>query len=325
MAERDRTTKFVKHRDAFRRDEEVERRARAANGTGAPVNGTSSVLPFFSGAIGGGAKPEIIQEETSVILPAAPPRWMGFVDDIRVDMKRIENKMRELVELHGQHLLTTFDDDGSREHNIEILTRDITRLFQSNNARLKKFGEKIPGNTPEQEKMRKNVRSQLVRQMQTLSQEFRNDQKIYLQKLRGQAAKGDLLQLGKPKDDYSDEEIEPEPFNVNFTDDQVQLVVWKTKRVQEQSKEIREIVKSINELAEIMDDLALLVHEQGSILERIDYNIEQVETTVIQATKELKESHESVKKTKTKMCVCGLVILIVLVAFILVIKTAIFK
>lgn len=205
---------------------------------------------------------------------------MPYVDEIRVDVKRIENKMRELVELHNQHLLTSFDDASQREHEIEIITRDITRLFQLNNAKLKRFGEKLPGTSPEEEKMRKNIRLQLVRQLQNLSLQFRSDQKVYLQKLRGQAAKGDLLQLGSPdpNNEYiSDEDIEPEPFNVSFTEDQTQLVVWRTKRVEEQSKEIREIVKSINQLAEIMDDLAMLVHDQGSILDRIDYNIEQVE------------------------------------------------
>ena len=44
---------------------------------------------------------------------------------------------------------------------------------------------------------------------------------------------------------------------------------------QERDREVRNILQSINDLAQIMKDLSVLVIDQGTIVDRIDYNMEQ--------------------------------------------------
>ena len=44
---------------------------------------------------------------------------------------------------------------------------------------------------------------------------------------------------------------------------------------QERDREVRGILQSINDLAQIMKDLSVLVIDQGTIVDRIDYNMEQ--------------------------------------------------
>ena len=62
-----------------------------------------------------------------------------------------------------------------------------------------------------------------------------------------------------------------------FTDAQMDIVVIQEDERRRKSQEIQEIVKSIQDLAEIMEDLRVLVLDQGTILDRIDFNLEQVE------------------------------------------------
>ena len=46
--------------------------------------------------------------------------------------------------MHGRAALTTFDDSGGAEVDIEVLTQDITRLFRKCEGRLQQFGAGVP-------------------------------------------------------------------------------------------------------------------------------------------------------------------------------------
>jgi len=62
-----------------------------------------------------------------------------------------------------------------------------------------------------------------------------------------------------------------------------------------------------------------LVIEQGTILDRIDYNIDQVDHNVIKGLEDIKKANESQKGYRNKLCMlllCIGVIVMVLVVFI---------
>ncbi|KAJ3136580.1 hypothetical protein HK101_003985 [Irineochytrium annulatum] len=102
--------------------------------------------------------------------------------------------------------------------------------------------------------------------------------------LRGQESRSkDLFGGPAPAEGSTDEE----ELDAVFTDAQLAMVQNNDRQITEREKAINDIVKSINGLAEIFKELQTMVIDQGTVLDRIDYNIEMVATHVEGAHGEL--------------------------------------
>jgi syntaxin 16 len=126
----------------------------------------------------------------------------------------------------------------------------------------------------------------LATDLQALSMDYRKQQKGYLQKLQRQRegqSVDDGIGIGKQQIRQDEDDGFSQGFNV-----QQMAQLRQTEALSaEREKEITQIVESVNDLAQIMKDLSILVIDQGTIVDRIDYNITRVSTSVEQGVKEL--------------------------------------
>ncbi|KAK1218503.1 t-SNARE affecting a late Golgi compartment protein 2 [Marasmius sp. AFHP31] len=67
--------------------------------------------------------------------------------------------------------------------------------------------------------------------------------------------------------------------------------------LQSRDREISEIAKSISSLAELFKDLSALVIDQGTLLDSVEYNIEQTAVQMDEAVKELNTATRRVYPT----------------------------
>jgi len=88
----------------------------------------------------------------------------------------------------------------------------------------------------------------------------------------------------------------------------------------EREKEIIRIAQSINDLAAIFKELSVLVIEQGSVLDRIDYNVEQTLFHVNDAVVQLQAADKSSAQARTCKCIIALTIVVAILTIILVYK-----
>jgi syntaxin 16 len=87
--------------------------------------------------------------------------------------------------------------------------------------------------------------------------------------------------------------------------------------IDQRNEEIVKIAKSIEELAQIFRELAVLVIDQGTILDRIDYNMENAVEHAKQGVEQLNKAEEHQKNSMSVKCIILLVVLIAIMVGIL--------
>ena len=245
------------------------------------------------------------------MIHTLPPRWVDNVDEIKVIIKMIETKIERLHGLHQNRLLVRFDQgtENSQEREIEAVTNQIRSLFKQGETKLRFIAQSrnernVCGGD---EKVRENIQSQLAKTLQGLTISLSKSQKEY--KFRVEAQKSGTADL--------DGIIGPDPEAgknsisiAGFTDEQVVLMELSEATVGERDQEIMKIARSIEELSTIFKELAVLVIDQGTILDRIDYNMETVVEQTRRGVNELQKAEKYSKNSRPIKCIAFLVILI---------------
>jgi len=90
--------------------------------------------------------------------------------------------------------------------------------------------------------------------------------------------------------------------------------------IKQREQEIEDIAQSIIELADLFRDLQNMVIDQGTMLDRIDYNVESMATDVKEAEKELKTAEGYQKKTTKRKIIFLLLLIIAGMIILLIIK-----
>ncbi|TPX39456.1 hypothetical protein SeMB42_g05871 [Synchytrium endobioticum] len=333
MASRSRTLLFLQYRNSFSRTSTRHRSNAAAagfaaagaaaitannkqDGTRFPSLDHSERAGLIANEINGSA------DEVLVELSVLPPKWIDVVEEVEEVVERIRGKLSELEALHRKHLLPGFDDRIGEEQSIETLADSVTRMFHECQRKIKRVSNESQATAATSKQtaiFSKNIQTSLATKLQDLSHQFRRTQSQYLQKLRGRETRSkDIFSAAGVIDaavDSGDDELD-----AVFTDTQLSLISNHEREITEREKEINDIVKSINGLAEVFKEIQDMVIDQGTVLDRIDYNIEQTAVHMEDAHAQLQTGAKYQKKAGAKLCIIALVLVIAVLIVALYIK-----
>ena len=86
------------------------------------------------------------------------------------------------------------------------------------------------------------------------------------------------------------------------------------------SKEVQQLAQSITELSVLFKDLNALVVEQGTVLDRIDFNIQEAKSNTQQANVHLDSALKIEKSMRSQKVIIGLAIGILVLSIILILR-----
>ncbi|CAB1315164.1 unnamed protein product [Coregonus sp. 'balchen'] len=238
-----------------------------------------------------------------------PPKWVDGVDEIQYEITRVRQKMKELAALHDKHMnRPTLDDSSEEEHAIEITTQEITQMFHRCQRAVTGLQSRCGHCTEQEERLLRNVVSSLAGSLQELSTNFRHTQSSYLKRMKNREERSKHFFDSGPLME-EDEDI--------ALYDRLVLVEQNTVMVEEREREVRQIVQSISDLNEIFRDLAGMVVEQGTVLDRIDFNVEQSCVKTEEGLKQLQKAEQYQKKNRKMLVILILTVIVVVLILIL--------
>jgi len=268
--------------------------------------------------VAGGTDDSMFMEEGGIQLSTMsnhsstlPPQWVDDVDAVNSELTDITRQMELLRSLHSSRVGSVFGKDlDDMEGKIEKLTRDITDRFRTAERYLQRVGAATRRAGGEEATVGANIQRSLAKRLQEMSMEFRQSQRKYLAEVQAQKSGGEVNKFG----------IELGQGGDFFNTQQLAVVDDLTEAVQSRDHEIQKIAQSIEELGQIFKELAVLVIDQGTILDRIDYNMEAVVEHTKTGIQQLEKAERHQKSARPMKCILCLVSLIGILLIILALK-----
>ncbi|EGV66019.1 t-SNARE [Yamadazyma tenuis ATCC 10573] len=286
-------------------------------------------------------RPQYKDDDGAIELQNIAPSIFDISKHIDDNLESIKTSTSELSSLYKKLLITSSNDKPEIEKKIEGLNYEITKKFENSYVLIKKFDflqknhQRLHLNYSNNEvKMIENFKKNYALKIQNSSLIFRNLQNNYIKFLRDD-----------DYDDLNDTSFSMRTSHVNADEKQrLLLQEEETKNIENYSKQVlqetqqqlqlqrqpsdqimaqreREISKlamGILEISTIFKEMESLVVEQGTILDRIDYNITNTAQDVKDGNKELLKA-KSYQSRTTKCKIIFLLSLVVFALFIIVV------
>ena len=146
-----------------------------------------------------------------------------------------------------------------------------------------------------QYRIKNNMSQNILTELNSFSKKFKLNQEIYSKKCKELVIEEEednnnfleLYDISTNNSDNNDNIINDNDANQNFL-----MKEEPDQLLQKRENELNEIVRGVNKLQELFKDLHIIVIEQGTILDRIDYNIDVGFNNVSKGKKKIIEADE---------------------------------
>ena len=207
-----------------------------------------------------------------------------------------------------------FDEVKKQELLSEI--RKISNFIEKNIKNCKKLikehEKKVYSNENFLEiEIQTNMNQNLIEELNLFSKKFKLNQELFSSKLKEFFGDEDIIMSNKNDLLNNEKNI----YSNNFL-----LVEEQENELQDRDKEINNILRGVNTLSEMFKDFQTVLIEQGTILDRIDYNIEIAADNALKGKKQIIKVNEIKQKSCFRNIILILLICICVESILLIFK-----
>lgn len=266
---------------------------------------------------------------------ALPPLFVDLTQDVDEHLLQVDRLMAQLSKLYRKNSLPGFQDKSHDEKEIEDLSYQVIQLFQKCYNVMKKLQHVFEAQMFEGKRLQRgelvildNLQKRYAQKVQLESNKFRVLQNNYLKFLN----KDDLKPIFPKSDDSSQVLLQEEEQQQGRNSDieaysrqtlqrQKAAVDQTAQRYfQERDEEITQLAKGVLEVSTIFREMQDLIIDQGTIVDRIDYNIENTVINLKEANTELNKATHYQKRTQKCKVILLLSLCVVALFFFVMLK-----
>ena len=263
----------------------------------------------------------LLDEECSSIIQ---PLWVQQMEDVRGVHKKITSSLKQLEEAQEKrlrkHKFSAQTDNNDEDAVIHNITSAISVLFRKAESGVNDleavFKSEVDddGGTQTELKILRNVKMCLMNEVSKLTRIFSDNQRRFINELVKQKKvmeRGADEHSKRVRDELARDAVAYGYREQGMTQEQIDIVMMNQKQVDERVREFEEIAKSVQQIHEMFKDLQGLVIEQGTILDRIDHNMDLAVHSTKEGRKQLEKAAEMQSAGCFKLVVLFLVVLII--------------
>ena len=228
--------------------------------------------------------------------------------EIKGELVRINTSFDALLRKHQECLRPTFTDTSDSINEINVLTNSINSHLQTITQKINYINMNDPAH-PDRLKVLANLRSALLESFREFSVKFKMAQQTFSASFN----KAPHMRKKKKKKNSNEESFD-DFLSFNIGDEQSER---RQQQLQEErnNEEIEQIARRAEEIRNIFMDLSNLIIDQGTIIDRIDFCVNE-------SLNNAREAHKDVEKAakyqgKSRMWICAMILAVMVVILII--------
>jgi len=239
----------------------------------------------------------------------------AIYDDLRQNFVVLQSEQQKRI-------IPKFEDDENKiiDRKIKELVIEMTRKVKQAEDNINQL-TKIKLSTMSEQEIKENMKLNLATKIKEFSKDFRINEEKYMRNYQELVGDTTYYQIGQIEDlDGSSKNLASNNNGKTSHNGFLQEQVKPNLVLQKRDEEISTLLTSITELASVFKDMQTLVQHQGTILDRIDYNIDSALDNVQHAHKDLVKTEKMMKNNCYRNAMLVVIVWIFVMAILFILK-----